>query len=97
MYDGRFVADTSPTEARERLTGTIYQGAVAKEELTEVERRYRITQAILIEGRNQVRIHVPDEEAPESGLPDGFDSVPPTLEDAYLLLAQANGSAEADS
>ena len=97
MYDGRFVADTSPTEARERLAGTIYQGAVEQEDLDEIERRYRITQAILIEGRNQVRIHVPDEEAPESGLPEGFDSVPPTLEDAYLLLAQANGSAEATS
>ncbi|MXX54476.1 MAG: ABC transporter ATP-binding protein [Gemmatimonadetes bacterium] len=97
MYDGRFVADTSPTEARNRLTGTIYQGAVEQEDLDEIERRYRITQAILIEGRNQVRIHVPDEEAPESGLPAGFDSVPPTLEDAYLLLAQANGSAEATS
>ena len=97
MYDGRFVADTSPTEARERLAGTIYQGAVAKEDLTEVERRYRITQAILIEGRNQVRIHLSEGEAAEGGVPDGFESVPPTLEDAYLLLAQANGAAEADS
>jgi len=97
MYDGRFVADTSPTEARERLTGTIYQGAVAKEDLTEVERRYRITQAILIEGRNQVRIHLSEGEAAEGGAPDGFESVPPTLEDAYLLLAQANGAGEADS
>ena len=97
MYDGRFVADTSPTEARNRLTGTIYQGAVEQDDLNEIERRYRITQAILIEGRNQVRIHVPEEEASESGLPEGFDSVPPTLEDAYLLLAQANGSAEATS
>ncbi len=97
MYDGRFVADTSPTEARERLTGTIYQGAVAKEDLTDVERRYRITQAILIEGRNQVRIHLSEGEAAEGGAPDGFESVPPTLEDAYLLLAQANGAGEADS
>ncbi|MDE2980521.1 MAG: ABC transporter ATP-binding protein [Gemmatimonadota bacterium] len=97
MYDGRFVADTSPTEARERLAGTIYQGAVAKEDLTEVEQRYRITQAILIEGRNQVRIHLSEGEAAEGGVPDGFESVPPTLEDAYLLLAQANGAGEADS
>ncbi len=97
MYDGRFVADTSPAEARDRLTGTIYQGAVAKEDLTEVERRYRITQAILIEGRNQVRIHLSEGEATEGGVPDGFESVLPTLEDAYLLLAQANGAGEADS
>ena len=87
MYDGHFVADTTPGEAREQLTDTIYQGAVAKEELPDIERRYRITQAILIEGRNQVRIHLPEGDPPE-----GFESVPPTLEDAYLLLAQANGT-----
>ena len=92
MYDGRFVADTTPGEARDRLAGTIYQGAVAKEDLPEIERRYRITQAILIEGRNQVRVHLPPEEAAQGAVPEGFEPVPPTLEDAYLLLAQANGT-----
>ncbi len=92
MYDGRFVADTTPGEARNRLDGTIYQGAVAKEDLSEIERRYRITQAILIEGRNQVRVHLSPEEAGQGEVPEGFEPVPPTLEDAYLLLAQANGA-----
>ena len=92
MYDGHFVADTTPGEAREQLTGTIYQGAVAKEDLADIERRCRITQAILIEGRNQVRIHLPPQETAEDGVPEGFESVDPTLEDAYLLLAQSNGS-----
>ena len=87
MYDGRFVADTTPAEARNRLVGTIFQGAVAKQDLAEIDRRFRITQAILMEGRNQVRIHQPDGQAPE-----GFEAVPPTLEDAYLLLAQASGA-----
>ena len=92
MYDGRFVADTTPGEARNRLDGTIYQGAVAKKDLSEIERRYRITQAILIEGRNQVRVHLSPEEAGQGEVPEGFEPVPPTLEDAYLLLAQANGA-----
>ena len=92
MYDGRFVADTTPGEARDRLAGTIYQGEVAKGDLPEIERRYRITQAILIEGRNQVRVHMPPEETERGAVPDGFESVAPTLEDAYLLLAQANGA-----
>ena len=92
MYDGRFAADTTPGEARSRLAGTIYQGEVAKEDLPDVERRYRITQAILIEGRNQVRIHLPSGEAARGAVPEGFASVAPTLEDAYLLLAQANGA-----
>ena len=88
MYDGRLVADTTPAAARARLAGTIYQGAVAKEDLAAVDRDYRVAQAILIEGRNQVRIHL-TEGAP----PAGFEAAEPTLEDAYLLLARENGVA----
>ena len=91
MYGGRFVADTTPADARARLAGEIYQGAVAKEDLAAVDRDYRVTQAILIEGRNQVRIHLP--EAADGAPPDGFEAAEPTLEDAYLLLAQENGAA----
>ena len=91
MYGGRFVADTTPADARDRLAGEIYQGAVAKEDLAAVDRDYRVTQAILIEGRNQVRIHLP--EAADGAPPDGFEAAEPTLEDAYLLLAQENGTA----
>ena len=87
MYDGRFVADTTPAEARGRLSGTIYQGAVAREDLAAVDRDYRVTQVILIEGRNQVRIHLPEGVPPE-----GFEASDPTLEDAYLLCAQENGT-----
>lgn len=89
MYDGRFVADTTPTEARKRLAGTIYQGAVTQEGLEDIHSRYRVTQAILVEGRNQVRIHLL-----EGPVPEGFEAVAPTLEDAYLLLAQPNGGAK---
>ena len=87
MYEGRFVADTTPSEARGRLAGTIYQGAVAKDDLARIDRDYRVTQAILIEGHNQVRIHLP-----EGAPPDGFEAAEPTLEDAYLLLAQGNAN-----
>ena len=87
MYNGRFVADTTPKEARSRLAGTIYQGVVEKDDLERIDRDYRVTQAILFEGRNEVRIHL-EEGSP----PEGFEAAEPTLEDAYLLLAQANGS-----
>lgn len=83
---GRFVADTTPSEARGRLAGTIFQGMVDRERLAEIDRDYRVTQGILVEGRHRMRIHVPDGSPPE-----GFESAEPTLEDAYLLLAQANG------
>ena len=92
MYDGRFVADTTPVEARGRLAGTIYQGEAEKDALAAISRDYRVTQAILMQGRNHVRIHLT-----EGSPPPGFELAEPTLEDAYLVLAQANGTAEAGS
>ena len=86
MYSGRFVADTTPSDARGRLAGTVFQGLIDRERLAEIDRGYRVTQEILIEGRHRVRIHVPAGPPPE-----GFEAAEPTLEDAYLLLAQANG------
>lgn len=84
MHDGRFVADTTPAEACSRLAGTIFEGAVDAGGLAATTHRYRVTQAVLVEGRNRVRVHVP-----EGAPPEGFALVEPTLEDAYLLLARA--------
>ncbi len=74
-----------------RLNGTIYQGAVEKEDLARIDTDHRVTQVILIEGRNQVRIHLL-----EGSPPAGFEVAEPTLGDAYLLLAQANGQENGD-
>jgi ABC-type multidrug transport system ATPase subunit len=78
---GRLLAQTSPSEARDAIAGHIYEGRVAREELEDVSRRLRVTQAVLVEGRNRVRIY-----HPEGAPPSGFEPVPATLEDAYLLL-----------
>jgi ABC-2 type transport system ATP-binding protein len=80
---GRLVAQTSPSEARGSITGKIFEGRVAAEELDEIRRRLRVTQAILVEGKNRVRIYEPEGQAPA-----GFEPAPATLEDAYLLLMQ---------
>jgi ABC-type multidrug transport system ATPase subunit len=80
---GRLVAQTSPSEARSAIAGHVFEGQVAREELEEVSRRLRVTQAVLVEGRNRVRIYHPDGPPPA-----GFEPVPATLEDAYLLLMQ---------
>lgn len=87
LSGGQILADTAPGDARTRLEGTIFEGAVAKEGLAETERRFHVTQAVLIEGRNRVRVHVPDGRPPE-----GFEPVPPSLEDAYLLLIRNRAS-----
>lgn len=83
LSQGRVVANTTPAGARESLVGTIYEGAVEQADLDEMSRRFRVTQALLVEGRNRVRIQVPEGRAPE-----GFALVEPTLEDAYLLHAR---------
>ena len=87
LSGGQILADTAPGDARTRLEGTIFEGAVAKEGLAETERRFHVTQAVLIEGRNRVRVHIPDGRPPP-----GFEPVPPSLEDAYLLLIRNRAS-----
>ena len=80
---GRLLAQTSPSEARASIAGRIFEGRVAADELEEIRQRLRVTQAVLVEGKNRVRIFEPEGHAPA-----GFEPVPATLEDAYLLLMQ---------
>src|SRR5947209_2529424 len=80
---GRLVAQTSPGAAREAIAGRIFEGRVAADDLDALARERRITQAILVEGKNRVRIYEPSGRPPV-----GFEAVPATLEDAYLLLMQ---------
>jgi ABC-type multidrug transport system ATPase subunit len=90
---GRFVAQTSPTDARRRLAGTIFEGKGTDERLRELKRDYTVTQAILVEGENRLRIHAADRRPPE-----GFVPVEPTLEDAYMtLVTRAADGAPADA
>ena len=78
---GRVVALTSPHEARARLAGKVFEGDVSPEQLEVVRRERRVTQAVLVEGRNRVRVYEEDGRCP-----DGFEPVAGTLEDAYFLL-----------
>src|SRR5262245_55865717 len=88
---GRLVANTTPTEARESLAGRIFEGSgITEDELAHVRGRYVVTAAILVEGRNRIRMYV-DSGAP----PAGFQPVTPTLEDAYMVLVQSTTVAPA--
>ena len=80
LSQGRVVANTTPGEARAAIAGTIYEGAVDHGDLDDVSQRFLVTQAVLVEGRNRVRIHLTDGVPPEQ-----FTSAEPTLEDVYLL------------
>jgi len=81
IRSGRLVARTTPREAREAIAGAIFEGSVPPSELAELRRARVVTQALLVEGRQRVRVYAPD-----GGAPAGFEPVAPSLEDAYLVL-----------
>lgn len=80
---GRLLADTTPAQARAFIDGKIFEGRVSHTEMTGLSESFPITQAILVEGVNRVRVYVAQEDPPE-----GFKPVPPSLEDAYFVLQQ---------
>jgi ABC-type multidrug transport system ATPase subunit len=90
IRQGRLVALTTPRQARAEIEGRIFEGRVAAGELDRLRRERRVIQAVLVEGENRVRIHVPEGEPPP-----GFQPVGATLEDAYLLRMQDAAAAAA--
>jgi len=86
IRSGRLVARTTPRAARAAIEGSIFEGTVSPSELPELRKARAVTQAILVEGRHRVRIYQPG-----GGAPAGFEHVPATLEDAYLVLMRTEG------
>jgi ABC-2 type transport system ATP-binding protein len=89
---GRLVALTSPREARAAIDGRIFEGRMASGELERLRRGLQVIQAVLVEGENRVRIHVPQGEPPP-----GFQPAGATLEDAYLLRMQDAAAAGSEA
>ncbi len=56
---GRVVAETTPSAARAAIEGSIFEGTVASSDLAALHRQHHVIQAVLVEGENRVRIHVP--------------------------------------
>ena len=84
IRNGRLIADTSPSRARGAIDGMIFEGETSAADFEQFRRDRWVTQAILVEGRNRVRVFEPRNDPPP-----GFVPVPPTLEDAYLILMRA--------
>jgi ABC-2 type transport system ATP-binding protein len=83
---GRIVAETSPAAARKALDGTVFEATVEAEDLPALQTRHCVTQTLLVEGKNRVRVYEPAGQAPP-----GFAAAAPTLEDAYLVTMRRNG------
>jgi len=87
IREGKRVCITSPAEAKERLNGRIFQGAVQSGGMDELCREWCVTQAILLEGTDHVRI-----VNAAGNHPPGFTPADPTLEDAYLVMMRTPGA-----
>ncbi len=81
---GELVKLTSPSDAVGEIETAIYEGMVPVEEMEVFYREYCVTQSLLVEGRNRIRIYQPDHR-----VPGNFTSVKPSLEDAYLVLMKS--------
>jgi ABC-type multidrug transport system ATPase subunit len=86
IRQGKLIADTTPGRARGAIDGMIFEGDVTAAELDDVRTRMCVTQAILVEGKNRVRVYEPAGKAPSR-----FTSAPATLEDAYLVMMRGDG------
>jgi ABC-type multidrug transport system ATPase subunit len=78
---GRLIAETTPTDARVAVEGTIYEGEVKPDDLELLKTSYFVTKSHFSEDHNRVRIYAPDNLPPP-----GFRPVQGTLEDFYLLM-----------
>ncbi len=86
---GKVLAVTSPSAAKQAIAGRIWEGTVTAAEAAELQRSRQVTQAILVEGRNRMRVYEPNGSPPA-----GFEQAAPTLEDAYLVMVRSgNGLA----
>jgi ABC-type multidrug transport system ATPase subunit len=88
IRDGRLVAQTAPSQARAALAGRIFEGTASAAELEQLRHERCVTQAVLVEGKNRVRVYEVHGQTPP-----GFAAVAPTLEDAYLLMTRSQGPA----
>jgi ABC-type multidrug transport system ATPase subunit len=81
---GKVLAVTSPSAARQAIAGRIWEGTVTAAEAAELQRSRQVTQAVLVEGRNRMRVYEPN-----GSPPPGFEQAAPTLEDAYLVMVRS--------
>lgn len=92
IRQGKLIANTTPGRARAAIEGMIYEGEIPPGDLDALRARRCVTQAILVEGKNRVRIY-----EPQGTPPTGFTPVPATLEDAYLVMMRSNGLAREEA
>jgi ABC-2 type transport system ATP-binding protein len=85
---GEILLEAEPLAAIESLRGKVWKHVVAKQELADIERQYRVIATKLQAGRTLVHVHADSQPGPE------FEPVEPDLEDVYFtVMARHHGAA----
>jgi ABC-2 type transport system ATP-binding protein len=89
---GEILLEGEPLAAIDALRGRVWKRVVAKHELPDVERQYRLICTKLQAGRTLVHVHADERPGPE------FEAVEPDLEDVYFtVMARHHRAADAVS
>ncbi len=86
LSQGRIAALGTPLELVSSLAGRVWRKEITKEELVQYRAQYRVISARLAAGRTV--IHVLSDSEPGNG----FEGVPPTLEDVYFVTITADAA-----
>ena len=80
MDEGKIVFEGSPSKLLSDAEGLVWEFSIPEQELETAKSRYRIVRTVASGGELEIRVLG---EHPER---EGVKEVPPTLEDAYMLL-----------
>jgi ABC-2 type transport system ATP-binding protein len=86
ISNGAIVADDTPGALAAQLAGRVWEGLAAPDRLPDLRDRFAVTSAIRRRDGILVRLCAGD-------APNGFSSVTPTLEEAYLVTVRASRDA----
>jgi ABC-type multidrug transport system ATPase subunit len=90
ISNGRVLLTGAPREIIDSIEGSIWQKAVAKQELPDYQARYRVISTRLFAGNTLIHVFSPRHPG------DGFEPVPADLEDVYFhTLKEADPDAAA--
>jgi ABC-type multidrug transport system ATPase subunit len=88
---GQILMEAEPLAAIESLNGRVWKRVVAKTELPDIEKQYRVICTKLLAGRTLVHVFAESQPGP------GFEPVEPDLEDVYFSVMSGHLGARSNA